>query len=249
MGRVGSRVCGAWTLLRVKHLYISDLCCLDHIISLSLIWFNNPIPIILHIIYVTLCAFTSGTFGSSTVSWVDPWRSTPHRCSCTASSFTGYQTSMPPEVKLILFTANTQLQRPMKLQSWLPWQYKGIQTQPHQSAHSKQDGDLSELYISLLLQHTCVLRQIERHLHKQNCRGGLLYWLPVKSQEITPVFVCKLLFSLISLKQRRISSHRGAESPFSQQQLITLWAKTFWRSYSWITYRLTGHLRSSSRCT
>lgn len=51
-----------------------------------------------------------------------------------------------------------QLQLPMKIQSLLPGQYKRIQTQPHQSWSSKQDGDLSVLYI---------FRFFPTHMHAQ----------------------------------------------------------------------------------
>lgn len=95
------------------------------------------------------------------------------------------------------------------------------QTRPHQSWSSKQDGDLSALYICLLFQHTCMPGQIGTfYVNRAEEESSLLYGLPVNSWEFTPMFACKLLFWLISLKQQRSSSQRRGEIPFSQQKLI-----------------------------
>lgn len=113
---------------------------------------------------------TAGTCGSSTVSWAALWRSMHRPCSCTASSFTGYRTLMPPEVGLVFFYHRTQLQLSMKplLFFFLPPtpfcfedDIKEIQTRPHQRWRGKHVGDVSVLYISLLLfRCTCLLGQI-----------------------------------------------------------------------------------------
>lgn len=96
----------------------------------------------------------SGTFGSSTVSWVDQWRSTHHLCSCTASFFMGYQTSMLLEVRLISFTTTHSCSSQWNSSLCYHDSNKSIQTAPHHRQSSKQVEDLSDpLHVSLLPMH------------------------------------------------------------------------------------------------
>ena len=177
--------------------------------------------------HLHLYAFTSGMFGSSTVSWVDPWRSTPPPCSCTASSFTGYRTSTPPEVQLILFTTTHSCSAQWKYSRCSHNSIKES-TRPHQTWSSKQDGDLSVLYISLSFfppQYAHVETERSTYINITPPEKNLIMGSQLTPWEFTPMFASKLLFSLISLKQQGSPSDCGAEISLSQQQLITTWLR------------------------
>lgn len=106
----------------------------------------------------------SGTFGSSTVSWVDQWRSMHHLCSCTASFFTGYRTSTLPEVRLISFTTTHSCSSQWNASFCYHDSNKSIQTAPHH--RHQQVGDLSDpLHLSLF---SNARWDRYRLLHKQN---------------------------------------------------------------------------------